>query len=74
MELVREVSYPYQPYALAYQGAVLIELVDAVVADGAVGASWRAVDLAGLAELQPDLHTIDGDEPGSTCSIFFRRR
>jgi len=53
---------------------VVIEFVDAVVADGAVGASWRAVDLAGLAELQPDLDTIDGDEPGSTCSIFFRRR
>jgi hypothetical protein len=53
---------------------VVIKLVDAVVADGAVGASWRAVDLAGLAELQPDLDTVDDDEPGSACPIFFRRR
>ena len=78
MELVREVSYPYQPYALAYQGAVLIELVDAVVADVAVGASRRTVDVAGPAELELHLDAVDDEEPPRspcgrirTCFIFY---
>jgi hypothetical protein len=39
----------------------LIELVDAVVADGAVVASGRAVDFAGPAELEPHLDAIDDE-------------
>ena len=37
----------------------MIELVDAVVADGAVVASGRAVDFAGPAELEPHLDAVD---------------
>ena len=56
----------------------MIELVDAVVADGAVVASGRAVDLAGPAELELHLDAVDDEEPtrrspcGRTCgSIFY---
>ena len=37
----------------------MIELADAVVADGAVVASGSAVDFAGPAELEPHLDAVD---------------
>jgi hypothetical protein len=62
---------------------VLIELVDAVVADGAVVASGRAVDFAGPAELEPHLDAIDDESAPfvwliqlvfSTETVFFSQK
>jgi hypothetical protein len=55
-------SISYQSYALAYPGAVVVELVDAVVADGAVRASRSAIDLADPAKPEPHFDTVDHHE------------
>ena len=45
-------------YAVVDPGAVVVEYLDAVVADGAVGAPRRPVELARHAPLHPDLRTV----------------
>jgi hypothetical protein len=51
----------YKSNALANPWAVVIKLLDAVVADGAVWWSWRAVPEAGLAKLQLHCEAIHDD-------------
>lgn len=47
-------------YACAYPGAVVIKLVDAVIADVAMGGPEGSEDKASFAELQPtDLRSVD---------------
>jgi hypothetical protein len=41
----------YKSYALANPRAVVVKLLDAVIADGAMRGSWQAVPQAGLAKL-----------------------
>lgn len=51
----------YESNALANPWAVVIKLLDAVVADGAVRGSWRAVPEAGLAKLELHCEAIHDD-------------
>jgi hypothetical protein len=44
-------------YAVVDPGAVVVEYLDAVVADGAVGAAGRPVELTRHTPLHPHLHT-----------------
>jgi hypothetical protein len=75
-------SVTYKSNALADPWAVVVKLVDAVVADGAVRGSWRTVPQAGLAELHLHREAVDDDvlgpaEPhprGSPAAPVHRRR
>ncbi len=44
-------------YAVVDPGAVVVEYLDAVVADGAVGAAGRPIELTRHTPLHPHLHT-----------------
>jgi len=62
-----EVPVVPPPYTVIDPGAVVVEYLDAVVADGAVGAPRRPVELARHAPLHPDRYPIDLDISVEGC-------
>lgn len=56
----------YKSNALANPWAVVVKLVDTVVADGAVRGSWWTVPQAGLTKLHLHHEAINDDVLGST--------